>query len=183
MDGPLEDVFTLQDGIVSAFARELDVAGPPRPPRLGVRETSNLEAYRAYMEGWLKIESLDTDLVPTAIADFERAIARDPRYAIAYAGLASAEFVAYEMSRTALEPDTQALASGIEHATHAVELDPRLGEAHATLSFLLSSADASRRRGPRRRRRSRSSRTAGGTSTASATRCGVTRGCEPSNAR
>jgi DNA-binding winged helix-turn-helix (wHTH) protein/Flp pilus assembly protein TadD len=140
VDGPLEDVFTLQDGIVAAFARELDVPGFAHPPRLGVRETSNLEAYRAYIEGWLKIESLDTDLAPDAIADFTGAIARDPRYAIAYAGLASAEFVAYEMTRMAPEPNAQALASGIDHATHAAELDPRLAEAHATRSFLLSSA-------------------------------------------
>src|SRR5262245_8810242 len=139
VDGPVDDVFTLQDGIVSAFARELDVPGLPRSRQLGVRETSNLEAYRSYTEGWLKIESLDTELVPAAIADFEHAIARDPRYATAYSGLASAELVAYEMTRTMPDLNTRALASGIDHATHAVELDPRLAEAHATLSFLLSS--------------------------------------------
>ena len=158
VDGPLEDVFTLQDGIVAAFARELGVPGFAHPPRLGVRETSNLEAYRAYTEGWLKIESLDTDLVPDAIADFARAIARDPRYAIAYAGLASAEFVAYEMTRMAPDPNAPALASGIDHATHAAELDPRLAEAHATLSFLLSSAgrfDEARGRAHRRLDRAR----------------------------
>src|SRR5262249_50955552 len=64
----------------------------------------------------------------------------DPRYAIAYAGLASAELVAFEMTRMAPDPNVRALASGIDHATHAVELDSRLAEAHATLSFLLSSA-------------------------------------------
>ena len=78
VDGPLEDIFTLQDGIVAAFARELGVPGIAHAPRLGVRETSSLEAYRAYTEGWLKIETLDTRSVPGAIADFERAIARRP---------------------------------------------------------------------------------------------------------
>jgi DNA-binding winged helix-turn-helix (wHTH) protein/tetratricopeptide (TPR) repeat protein len=141
VDGPLEDVFTLQDGIVTAFARELGVpAASSSATRFGVRETSNLEAYRAYTEGWLKVESLDTDLVGAAIADFERAITLDPRYTIAYAGLASAEFVAYEMTRFAPEPNSQVLASGIDHARHAVQLDGRLAEAHSTLSFLLMSA-------------------------------------------
>ncbi|MFI5177788.1 MAG: winged helix-turn-helix domain-containing tetratricopeptide repeat protein [Vicinamibacterales bacterium] len=140
VDGPLEDVFTLQDGIVTAFARELGVPAAATSTRLGVRETSNLDAYRAYTEGWLKVESLDTDLIGAAIADFERAIARDSRYAIAYAGLASAEFVAYEMTRFAPEAHRQALASGIDHARHAIQLDGRLAEAHATLSFLLMSA-------------------------------------------
>ncbi len=139
VDGPLDDVFALQDGIVRGFSQALGtpVAGDRR---LGVRETANLDAYRSYTEGWLKVESLDTTLVPGAMADFERAIARDPRYAMAYAGLASAELVAYEMSRMAPDPDSRALASGIEHARRAIALDPRLAEAHATLSFLLVSA-------------------------------------------
>ncbi|HUL71795.1 MAG TPA: winged helix-turn-helix domain-containing protein [Vicinamibacterales bacterium] len=140
VDGPIEDVFTLQDGIVNAFARELGVPAASSLTRVGVRETSNLEAYRAYTEGWLRVESLDTDVIGQAIASFERAIALDPRYAIAYAGLASAEVVAYEMTRFAPEPNRQALASGIDHARHAVQLDGRLAEAHATLSFLLISA-------------------------------------------
>jgi DNA-binding winged helix-turn-helix (wHTH) protein len=139
VDGPLDDVFSLQDAIVAAFARELQLPAPSAA-KLGVRETSNLEAYRAYTEGWLKIESLDTDLIDGSIQDFEHAIALDPRYAIAYTGLANAEFVAHEMSRMTREPNMRALVSGIEHARLAVRLDERLAEAHATLSFVLASA-------------------------------------------
>jgi DNA-binding winged helix-turn-helix (wHTH) protein len=150
VDGPLEDVFRLQDGITVAFARDLGVPATPRAGRLGVRETSSLDAYRAYTEGWLKIESLDTTLISDSIRDFERAIAIDPRYAIAYTGIANAEFVAYEMTRAERVPHLAALASGIEHARHAIHLDDRLAEAHATLAFLLSSAlkfDEARRAG------------------------------------
>ena len=140
VDGLVEDVFRLQDGITVAFARDLGVPATPRAGRLGVRETSSLDAYRAYTEGWLKIESLDTTLISDSIRDFERAIAIDPRYAIAYTGIANAEFVAYEMTRAERAPNLAALASGIEHARHAIHLDDRLAEAHATLAFLLSSA-------------------------------------------
>jgi DNA-binding winged helix-turn-helix (wHTH) protein/tetratricopeptide (TPR) repeat protein len=142
VDGRLQDVFALQDGIGAAFARDLGVALPPRESRLGVRETASLDAYRALTEGWLKLESLDTTLVPAAIADFQRAIAIDPRYAAAYTGLANAEFVAYEMTRATTAPGTAALTAGIAHARHALDLDDRLAEAHATLSFLLTSANA-----------------------------------------
>jgi DNA-binding winged helix-turn-helix (wHTH) protein/tetratricopeptide (TPR) repeat protein len=142
VDGRLQDVFALQDGIGTAFARDLGIALPPRESRLGVRETASLDAYRAQTEGWLKLESLDTTLVPAAIADFQRAIAIDPRYATAYTGLANAEFVAYEMTRATTAPDAAALAAGIAHARHALALDDRLAEAHATLSFLLTSASA-----------------------------------------
>ncbi len=140
IDGALADIFSLQDEVVPALARELRLGAAPRRSRRGAAETSNLDAYRAYTEGWLKIESLDTGLVPAAIADFERAIALDSRYAMAYTGLATAEFEAYEMTRTATEPDMRALASGIEHARHAIRLDDRVAESHATLSLLLCSA-------------------------------------------
>ena len=77
-----------------------------------------------------------------------------------------------------------ALASGIDHATHAAELDPRLAEAHATLSFLLVERRPLRRSANAPRTPpSRSSPTAGAINTASATRSGATRGCAPSSAR
>ena len=140
VDGPLTDVFTLQDAITAAFGRALGFA-PASRPRARSRETPHLDAYRAQTEGWLKLESLDTDLVEPAIADFEQAIGLDPRYALAYTGLASAEFVAYEMTRMTRVANTAALAAGIGHARHAVALDPALADAHATLSFLLTSAN------------------------------------------
>jgi DNA-binding winged helix-turn-helix (wHTH) protein/Flp pilus assembly protein TadD len=139
VDGPLSDAFALQDAIVAAFARDLGVRrqGVDHPSS---RETSNLDAYRAYVEGWLKIESLDTELTSAAVADFERAIALDPRYATAYTGLATAELQAYETSRVEEQPDVRALTSSLEHARQAVRLDDRLAEAHAALSFVLVTA-------------------------------------------
>jgi DNA-binding winged helix-turn-helix (wHTH) protein/tetratricopeptide (TPR) repeat protein len=142
IDGPFASVFELQDGIAASFAHSLGVATAARTHRVGVRETADLEAYRAFMEGLLKIESLDTSLVPAAIEDFERAIAHDSGYAVAYTGLASAKFVAYEMTRVSPQPNHAALASGIDDAKRAIDLDGELAEAHATLSFLLVSAGA-----------------------------------------
>ena len=61
--------------------------GRPRSRgRSTTRETSSLEAYQAFTEGRVRLESLDASLVPGAIADFERAIALDPRYALAHVG-------------------------------------------------------------------------------------------------
>jgi DNA-binding winged helix-turn-helix (wHTH) protein/tetratricopeptide (TPR) repeat protein len=140
VDGEVTAVFDLQDAIVSNLARELGLPSAPAVKRLGVRETSSLDAYRAYTEGLLRLESLDTTLIGQAIADFRRAIAHDPEYAMAYAGLANAEFAAYERTRTTAAPDLRALESGIAHAHRAIQLDDQLAEAHATLSFLLASA-------------------------------------------
>jgi DNA-binding winged helix-turn-helix (wHTH) protein/tetratricopeptide (TPR) repeat protein len=139
VDGPIESVFSLQDAIGRSFSRTLGLAVAPDTTRVGLRETTSLDAYRAYMEGWLKLESMDLDLNGPAIRDFEKAVTIDPKYAIAYSGLANAEFVAYEMSRATRAPNTRALRSGVDHARHAIDLDPGLAEAHATLSFLLTS--------------------------------------------
>ncbi|MEZ5316076.1 MAG: winged helix-turn-helix domain-containing protein [Vicinamibacterales bacterium] len=138
VDGTLDDVFALQDAIVASLARALGVTTTGARRRAG-RDTASLEAYRAYTEGWLKIESLDTDLVAASIRDFERAVAIDRDYALAHTGLANAAFVAYEMTRAWRRPDLGALAAGVDHARHAIELDADLAEAHATLSFLLVS--------------------------------------------
>ncbi len=136
-DGPLDQVFELQDRIVAQFAGALRMGG--RQPR-SVGDTSSLEAYRAFTEGRVRLESLDASLVPSAIADFETAVALDPRYAAAHVGLANARFWQYEMSRARNQPDAGLLARAIDHVRRAIELERDLADAHSTLSFLLMSA-------------------------------------------
>jgi DNA-binding winged helix-turn-helix (wHTH) protein/Tfp pilus assembly protein PilF len=136
-DGPLEQVFELQDRIVSQFADALRI-GTKQPRSLG--DTSSLEAYRAFTEGRVRLESLDASEVPAAIADFEKAIELDPRYAAAHVGLANARFWQYEMSRARNQPDAGLLARAVDHVRRAIELERDLADAHATLSFLLMSA-------------------------------------------
>jgi DNA-binding winged helix-turn-helix (wHTH) protein/tetratricopeptide (TPR) repeat protein len=140
-DGALEHVFELQDQIVAQFSEKLGTArarsGGLRQPH---HETSSLEAYKAFTEGRVRLESLDASLVPAAIADFERAAALDPRYALAHVGLGNARFFQYEMSRARNQPDAALLARAIDHVRRAIELERELAEAHATLAFLLVSA-------------------------------------------
>jgi DNA-binding winged helix-turn-helix (wHTH) protein/Flp pilus assembly protein TadD len=135
-DGPLEQVFELQDKLVAQFADALGMA-TKQPRSLG--DTSSLEAYRAFTEGRVRLESLEASLVPAAIADFERAVSLDARYAAAHVGLANARFWQYEMSRARNQPDAGLLARAIDHVRCAIELERDLAEAHATLSFLLMS--------------------------------------------
>jgi TolB-like protein/Flp pilus assembly protein TadD len=139
-DGLLENVFDLQDRLVAQFAESLGMSKAAAESRRSIGDTSSLEAYQAFTEGRVRLESLDGSLVPGAIADFERAISLDPRYASAHVGLANARFWQYEMSRARNQPEAALLARAIDHVRRAIELERDLAEAHASLAFLLMSA-------------------------------------------
>jgi DNA-binding winged helix-turn-helix (wHTH) protein/Flp pilus assembly protein TadD len=139
-DGPMAAVFELQDRIVTQFVDALNATRPEASTRRSVRETSSLEAYQVFTEGRVRLESLDTSQVARAIADFERAVELDPRYAAAHVGLGNARFWQYEMSRARNQPDAALLAQAIDHVRRAIDLERDLAEAHGTLAFLLVSA-------------------------------------------
>ena len=138
-DGPLDTVFDLQDRTVMQLAEAI-ASRTESTARRPHRETSSLEAYQAFTEGRVRLETLDASQVANAIKDFERAIELDPRYAAAHVGLANARFWQYEMSRARNQPDAALLARSIDHVRRAIELERELAEAHATLAFLLVSA-------------------------------------------
>jgi tetratricopeptide (TPR) repeat protein len=151
VDGRLDGIFDLQDQVAAQFVRELGILGTEgqslgaearsaKAAAKAPRETSSLEAYRAVMEGWLRIETLDVRELPRAIADFERAVAVDARYALAWTGLATAEFASYESTRSENEPSQALLDRAIAHGRQAVELDDSLAEAHGSLALILVSA-------------------------------------------
>jgi DNA-binding winged helix-turn-helix (wHTH) protein/tetratricopeptide (TPR) repeat protein len=143
-DGPLVDVFELQDSIVTQLSTGLQLhVSPSAAARIGARETSNLEAYRALSEGRLKLETLDPAAVPAAIEDFERALALDERYALAHVGLAHARFWMFQASRARNRPAVEELKAAITHAQLAIARDPQMAEAHSALALFLASAERS----------------------------------------
>jgi tetratricopeptide (TPR) repeat protein len=117
--------------------------GSPFSLRTGrrARESSSLEATRAFLEGRWRLEALDVDLVPEAIENFQKAVEHDPSFAAAYVGLANALFWAYEASRDLNTPDTALLRRAVDAARQAMALEPELPDAHATLAFILVSAN------------------------------------------
>ena len=138
-DGTDGRIFELQDAIAQQLAGVS--GGAPAPAALRrARHTSNLDAYRAAIEGRLLLESLDAKAVPEAIQRFTTAIQLDPGYAPAHAGLASARCYLYERARHRPDAPANVLAQAIEDARRGVALDDRYAEAHATLSFVLASA-------------------------------------------
>lgn len=138
VDGTHAEIFELQDQVAAQFAAELGAA--QRGVDIRRRDTASLDAYRAVMEGWLRVETLDVRELPKAIADFERAVQIDPHYALAYNGLANAEFALFESTRADATRSQALLERAIAHGRKAVELDDSLAEAHGTLALILVSA-------------------------------------------
>ena len=143
-DGTMSELFDLQDAVVTQLSTGLQLTvTPAAAARMRARETSSLDAYRALTEGRLKLETLDPSAVPGAIADFERALSLDPRYALAHVGLAHACFWRFQASRASASPAVDQLAQAVAHARRAVDLDADLAEAHSALALFLAAADRS----------------------------------------
>ncbi len=184
-DGALAQVFELQDRIVAQFAETLGSAGSDSATsRRTYRETSSLEAYQAFTEGRVRLESLDASLVSGAIADFERAIALDPRYALAHVGLANARFWQYEMSRARNQPEACApRPRDRSRSSRNRARDEILPKPTQRFRSCWSAPAASAKRWRRHAVPSRSSLRTGATSSGSHTRSGVRIGFGRSPAR
>jgi TolB-like protein/Tfp pilus assembly protein PilF len=134
-DRKLSDIFAVQSDIAKTVADTLQakLTGAEKQ-MMAVQPTSNTEAYELYHKGRSLWEKRTGDNIPKAIAFFEQAIARDPNYALAYAGLASAHILSPYYAHT---DRRQEGAKAKEAALKALSFDPNLAEAHSALGKIL----------------------------------------------
>src|SRR5438105_15407559 len=97
---------------------------------MAAQSTSDTAAYELYHKGRSLWAKRSGDNIPKAIALYEQAIARDPSYALAYAGLADA-YTLISFYTPASRRD--AFPKAKEAALKALQLDPNLSEAHSAL--------------------------------------------------
>src|SRR5216684_3336572 len=103
--------------------------------RLAQRPTQNSEAYQLYLQGRFYWNKRTAGGVSKAIDYFQQAIQKDPNFALAYSGLADSYF-SLARNSTALSPK-EAGAKARQAAEKAVEIEPSLAEAHASLALVL----------------------------------------------
>jgi TolB-like protein/Flp pilus assembly protein TadD len=134
-DRKLTDIFAVESEIAKTVADTLQakLTGAEKL-MMAVQPTGNTEAYELYHKGKSLWEKRTGDNIPKAIAFFEQAIARDPNYALAYAGLASAHILSPYYTHT---DRRQEGAKAKEAALKALSLDPNLAEAHSALGKIL----------------------------------------------
>ena len=128
------DVFALQDSITGAIVRELQVkltAGSAT--RLAARSTTNPAAHDLYLQGRYFFAKRDLVSLARAREYFERAIALDSSYALAYAGLSEA--FSHASVFGGLVP-REAFPRAKAAVRRALELDSTLVEAHTALGFI-----------------------------------------------
>jgi len=125
------EIISLQQQIAGDIAEKLRSGmNSSEKQQVTNQGTKNIEAHELYLKGryyWNKRTPPD---LQTAIAYFNQAIAKDPAYALAYAGLADAYSVlpSYGGSPSENYPKSSAAAR------KALELDPSLARPHAVLA-------------------------------------------------
>jgi TolB-like protein len=137
----LTDILNVQDEVGAAVANQirgvLATATEMGRSRVGTRSV-NADAYDAYLGGrfyWTNRGDLHK-----SIEAYQLAIQKDPRYALAYAGLAGSYALLGQVPYDDLPP-RDAKPKARAAAEHALQLDPLLGEAHAVLANVAFSYD------------------------------------------
>jgi serine/threonine protein kinase/Tfp pilus assembly protein PilF len=131
----LSDILAVQEEIASRISEKLrlQLTGGERQ-RLTRPPTENTEAYQLYLKGRYHLYRQQED-VKKAFTYFEQAIAKDPGYAQAYAGLADAYG---ELQRTGINlmPAKEAMPKAKQAAMKALALDEQLADAHISLAHI-----------------------------------------------
>jgi serine/threonine-protein kinase len=127
------DPFALEDGVVSGvlnmLGREFQQNNHQLVVNHGTTEPAAYDFYlrgRGYLQEYQKPESIDS-----AITVFTHALERDPKYALAYAGLGEAYWHKYELTN-----NRGWLTKGGESCTRAISLQPALATGYTCLGVL-----------------------------------------------
>jgi eukaryotic-like serine/threonine-protein kinase len=133
-DRQVSDVSTIEEQIANDISDglRLRLTGEEKK-RLTRGSTRNAEAYQLYLNGRFHWNKRTEEELNKAIGYFNQSIEKDPNYALAYVGLADAYLVLPEygsMAPSVAAPRTK------EALTKALEIDPELAEAHASLGLM-----------------------------------------------
>jgi serine/threonine-protein kinase len=127
-------LLTIESDIAGEIAAQLELDLSAETEQRIVRaNTNNPAAHRLYLQGRYFWNRRSVEGLTMAVELYERALALDPNYALAWAGLAGAHLMRFGWS---IVPASEAAPLISQAAQRAVELDPALAEPHAVLGYL-----------------------------------------------
>ena len=126
------NIFSIQSEVALNIANQLQATlSSDERKRLATVPTRNLEAYEAYLLGKREMARRTEPAMRAAIEHFQRAIALDSEFALAYVGLADSYAVQENWGYVASNLVRPLIR---EAATRALALDDELGEAHVSMA-------------------------------------------------
>ena len=129
----MSDAQHVVDGIAQEISNHLSLRLTADQQKLLVRRgTQNPEAYQLYLEGLYYWNKRTPDDLKKSIAYYQQAIAKDPNYALAYAGLANVLNIINDYLD---RPTSEYLPRAEAAANKALQIDDSLAEAHTALGF------------------------------------------------
>jgi serine/threonine protein kinase/tetratricopeptide (TPR) repeat protein len=139
IDETLSDVLTLEDTLANKVIEVLlpQLTGSELE-EFAKRGTEVPEAFEHYLRGRYHFNSYTEEGLAKAFVSFHSAIAADPKYAHAYAGIA--DYYNW-LGIIGVLPPQECFQPAIDAASKAVELDENLSEAHASLGFSLHAGE------------------------------------------
>jgi TolB-like protein/DNA-binding winged helix-turn-helix (wHTH) protein/Tfp pilus assembly protein PilF len=141
-DRELSNLLGLQGEIAQQIAEEIPLGfGDPKiaiPAPKTLLAPQEYEAYDLYLKGRYFWNKRTPQGFEHAIECFQQAIARDPNYARAYAGLADTYAL---QSGYTLTPPTELMPKARAAALKALELNEGLAEAHTSLALITENYD------------------------------------------
>jgi TolB-like protein/DNA-binding winged helix-turn-helix (wHTH) protein/Tfp pilus assembly protein PilF len=130
-----QDVLTVERDVALAVASEIQVQlNPHQQTDLARGSTVNPEAYEAYLKGRYFWNKRTADGLKKSTDYFEIAIAKDPSYARAYAGLADAYVL---LGGYGVIPQKEAMPKAKTAAQQALAIDDSLAEAYTSLGLIV----------------------------------------------
>lgn len=132
-----DDIFKIQDEIAAAVVAALKLELLPDDMELSAgNRTANPAAHTQYLLGRQFFNRTNMADFRRAVAAYQQAIALDPKYASAYAGLAVAENELSHDPENSLKEVLAGQRRAMAAADRAIAIDPALSEGYAARGFL-----------------------------------------------
>jgi serine/threonine-protein kinase len=128
------DIFQVQEEIAREITQKLQLRlSGDQKKRLTKRYTDNIEAYQLYLQGRYYWSKRTSEGIRGGIYYLHQAIALDPNYALAYAGLSDCYIMSGFYDHL---PPAEAFPQAKVAALKALEIDDQLAEAHISLAAI-----------------------------------------------